>query len=88
MNILLWPERFWPHIGGIEIICKEFAENLKKLGYKITVFTTHHPERKLPDFEELGGIPVHRFNFHTSVFNNDIKLINQIVRKVSELKKI
>lgn len=86
-SILLWPERFWPHIGGIEILCRELAIKLKELGYEINIVSTHHPEKKLPDHDEFNGISVYRFHFHTSIINNDINLINKTLRELTELKK-
>jgi glycogen(starch) synthase len=58
VRIMLWSDRFWPAIGGVEMIAQLLALELHQLGYVLEVMTTRIPP--LVAEEDFHGIPVHR----------------------------
>ena len=59
MKILFIIGEFHPLIGGAQIQAKRLAEELTKLGHKITVFTSYRYGLKLN--ENINGVDVYRF---------------------------
>ena len=62
MNIAIFASAFYPHVGGVEELCRQLAHEYRRRGCGIVVFTERWP-RSLPEYEEYEGIPVHRFPF-------------------------
>lgn len=85
MRVLLCSELFLPHIGGAEVLTANFITAMQKRGHEFLILTSHSA-RDLPDFETYHGIPVHRFNFHRSLAEQDLQQINQIRKKISEIR--
>jgi glycosyltransferase involved in cell wall biosynthesis len=58
MKILFVLENYFPHIGGAEIVFKNLAEGLTKLGHEIYVVT--HKLKGTKKFEIINGVKVYR----------------------------
>lgn len=58
MRILLITEYFWPHIGGVEVVFENIAENLTRLGHEVDVVTGRVDDS--PTYEERLGVRIHR----------------------------
>ena len=58
MNILIVTEYYFPHIGGVEIVFKNLAERLTKMGHNVKVVTSR-VEGTLK-FEVINGVEVYR----------------------------
>jgi alpha-1,3-mannosyltransferase len=66
MNLLHLCRQYWPSVGGVERFMAELSARLSARGHTVEVATLNRlwgrPER-LPPFEIVAGIPVHRFPF-------------------------
>jgi glycosyltransferase involved in cell wall biosynthesis len=60
MRVLYWTDFFLPHIGGIETFGGDLIPALQARGHEVTVLTSSH-KAGLPAVEQVGSIPVHRF---------------------------
>ena len=58
MKILFVTEYYFPRIGGIEIVVREVAERLVKMGHEVHVITIKLPDTEI--YEEINGVKVHR----------------------------
>ena len=47
MRILVWPDHYWPQIGGIEVLTTRFAEAMRKRGHEI-VMVANLPDPGMP----------------------------------------
>jgi glycosyltransferase involved in cell wall biosynthesis len=63
MQILIGTDYYYPSVGGQQIVLKEIAERLVKLGHKVTVATS-----KLQNRQEnyLNGVNIQEFNIKGS----------------------
>ncbi|MFC1811649.1 glycosyltransferase family 4 protein [Thermodesulfobacteriota bacterium] len=86
MKVLLWTELFWPHIGGVEVLCTQLMTSLLKRDYEFAVATSH-TSFDLPDKDDYNDIPIYRFNFRGSLEARDLKQLTAARHKVAELKK-
>jgi glycosyltransferase involved in cell wall biosynthesis len=59
LNVALFASAFYPHIGGVEELCRQLAHEYRRRGIGVIVLTNRWP-RGLPRYEEVEGIPVHR----------------------------
>ncbi len=62
MNIALFASAFYPHVGGVEELCRQLAHEYQARGDTVAVFTERWP-RSLPAHEIYQGIPVYRLPF-------------------------
>ncbi len=62
MNIALFASAFYPHVGGVEELCRQLAHEYQARGDRVAVWTERWP-RSLPAHEIHEGIPVYRFPF-------------------------
>ncbi len=59
MRILYIIDFFHPHVGGVPTFFKNLAENVSKMGHKVTVVTAHADGTK--KFENYKGMKIYRF---------------------------
>lgn len=59
MNVAIFASAFYPHVGGVEELCRQLAHAYRRRGMGVIVLTNRWP-RTLPEFENVEGIPVHR----------------------------
>jgi len=62
MNIAIFASAFYPHVGGVEELCRQLAHAYVRAGHGCIVLTNRWP-RDLPAFEEYEGIPLYRLPF-------------------------
>jgi glycogen(starch) synthase len=86
VNVLYWTERFWPHIGGVEVLSLHLIPALQQRGYAVTVVTSHS-DLGLPDEAVCEGIPIYRFHFLTSLTNKDLGQLLAARRRLAALKQ-
>ncbi len=60
MKILFVSEYYIPHIGGVELVLKNVAERLVKLGHNVSIVTSKLPNTL--EYEEINGVKVYRVN--------------------------
>lgn len=58
MKILFVVEYYIPHLGGVEVVVKEVAERLVKLGHEAHIVTCRLPDTESK--EEINGVKIHR----------------------------
>lgn len=59
MHVLYTVHRFWPAVGGTELALMDLAQEITKLGHKVTIATSDEPGS--PEREVVKGIDVRRF---------------------------
>ena len=85
MRLLFWCSRFWPQIGGIQILSGHLLLALKARGYDLRVITQQDgPEQ--PAQELFEGIPVYRFPFWQAIEQRDGARIHSLRRQILDLK--
>lgn len=62
MNIAIFASAFYPHVGGVEELCRQLSLELMRKGHRVIILTNRWP-RSLPEYEEVDGIPVYRLPF-------------------------
>ena len=65
MRVLLVSERFWPHLGGVEIGSLQLLERLRDRGYEFEVVTS--AEKGEPELDAFQGMAVHRLPVHAAL---------------------
>jgi glycosyltransferase involved in cell wall biosynthesis len=60
LRILYISDRFWPYIGGVEVVAARLLPALVRRGHAAAVVTVHGG-LTLPDDAEFSGVEVHRF---------------------------
>src|SRR5271165_5735338 len=71
MRVLFIPSNYPPAVGGLEINVHNLAKHLKSLGHEVIVLTSKWWNWKLPSYEVIEGVPVHRTFFY--VFRGSAK---------------
>lgn len=84
MRILYWTQRFWPHIGGVEVHATRFLPQMQERGFSFAVLTSPG-ERNLPAHDCFQGIPVHRLRFEEALASRDPAHIARMRGHVTEL---
>lgn len=82
-RVLFFVETFWPALGGAEVQASRFIEAMTPRGYEFTVITSQ--EDGAPAVEEHRGVSIHRFPFKRAFQKNDVELVMEIRRQISEL---
>jgi glycosyltransferase involved in cell wall biosynthesis len=86
MRVLYWTDFFLPHIGGVETFSGDLIPALQARGHEVTVVTSSH-QPGLPAFEQVGSIPVYRFEIWEALRTSDLEKLVSIRRAVSSLKR-
>ena len=86
MKILYWTERFYPDIGGIEILSSHLIPALNKRGHQLAVVTSHNG-MQLADYEIHDDIPIYRFHFSTSLANRNLSQLIASRRQIAQFKQ-
>jgi hypothetical protein len=60
LRILYVSDRFWPYIGGVEVVAARLLPALVRRGHAAAVATVHGG-LTLPDDDTFRGVEVHRF---------------------------
>lgn len=66
MTIAFFASAFYPHVGGVEELCRQLAHQLRSRGHTVIVITNRWP-RSLPAFEMFEGIPVYSLALRANV---------------------
>lgn len=83
-RITFWSELFHPYVGGVELLARKLLPPLTERGYEVSVITSHN-DLKLPDFERLDNIEVHRLAFRKALRGGDSKEILSLVAQTRRL---
>jgi glycosyltransferase involved in cell wall biosynthesis len=69
IKILQTPIRFYPYVGGVELVSLYLSLQLIKLGYDIKVICANEPNSKLNEFK---GIKIKRLPYFFKITNTNI----------------
>ena len=86
MRVLYWVQRFWPHIGGVEVHSTRFLRAMRERGFELTVLTSPG-DRDLPAVDSFEGIPVHRMRFEAALSSADPAGIASVRRRITALRR-
>ncbi|MFH1840228.1 MAG: glycosyltransferase family 4 protein [Nanoarchaeota archaeon] len=78
MKILFVCENYLPHIGGAEIVFKNLAENMVKLGHEVSLVT--HQLKNTKKFEIINGVKVHRVDCFDSRYLFTFLSIQKVIK--------
>jgi len=71
VRILYFLERFWPLIGGVEVISARVVPELRARGHEILVVTDREHDG-LPERDEWAGVPIRRVSFLEPLRDRDL----------------
>jgi glycogen(starch) synthase len=86
VRVLYWVQRFWPHIGGVEVHATRFLPEMRRRGFELAVLTSPGP-LELPAVDAFEGIPVHRVKFEEALSSNDPARLAGVRSEVAALKR-
>jgi glycosyltransferase involved in cell wall biosynthesis len=72
LRVLYFIERFWPLIGGVEVISSDLVERLSERGHEIMVVTDQEGPW-LPEDEMFGNVRVRRVPFMQAIRERDLE---------------
>ncbi len=81
LNICFILEHYYPHVGGAEIIFKEYITRLSKLGQNVNVITSN--SGGIEGISVIDGIKVHGHKWK-SFFGHPVPNINDIEKAIQE----
>src|SRR5436305_1539597 len=84
MRILYMVERFWPYIGGVEVMAAKVLPLLSGRGHEFVVVTSRD-DPKLAEHDEFRGIPVRRLPLIDALRANDPERIVEMRTQIAEL---
>jgi glycogen(starch) synthase len=64
MNIAIFASAFYPHVGGVEELCRQLSHTYRQRGHSVCILTNRWP-RQLAAREEVEGVPVFRLAMRT-----------------------
>jgi len=79
-------ERFWPNIGGAEILGSKLLLALRERGYDFIV-VTRQDDPDSPHEEEYGGVSLYRFPFLTVLTGGNAGQVMESRQQVAKLKR-
>jgi glycosyltransferase involved in cell wall biosynthesis len=62
MKIWLIPNRYFPVIGGVEVVVDRLRHEFIDKGHNVTILTSKYP-KNLKKFEFVNGVNIYRFSF-------------------------
>ena len=86
MRVLYWVQRFWPHIGGVEVHSARFLRAMRERGFELTVLTSPG-DLDLPATDSFEGIPMHRLRFEAALSSGDPARIGSVRRRITALRR-
>jgi glycogen synthase len=86
LRVLFFVERFWPYIGGVEVISARLMPELAKRGIEYTIITSGDGDR-MPERDTYEGLEIRRLPFDDAVRSNDIEQIANVRSRFAALKK-
>ncbi|MEI8104284.1 MAG: glycosyltransferase family 4 protein [Actinomycetes bacterium] len=86
MRAIYFVERFWPHIGGVEVLSAHLLPALAARGIELTVITSRDGDT-LPEREIVNGIDVWRFRMIDALRDRDLDAIVDIRSRITTLRR-
>jgi len=86
VRVLYWVQRFWPHIGGVEVHSVRFLRAMRERGFELTVLTSPG-DLDLPAADSFEGIPLYRMRFEAALSSGDPTRIASVRRRITALRR-
>jgi glycogen(starch) synthase len=86
MKILYWTPRYWPTIGGTQVLALATIKGLAHRGHEILIATSQESVNQ-PSGDNHEGIPIRRFPFWAALSRRDPAQILTTKKAVSQMKK-
>ena len=85
-RILYWTERFWPAIGGVEVLSAHLLPDLVARGYDIEVVTSD-VEFDEPEHRSFFGVDLHRLPMRQVIEQRDMAGLRSCWEQVARIKE-
>lgn len=85
MRVLYVVERFWPLLGGVEVLSAALLRDLAARGHEVTVITGVEDHEALPERESYHGIDVHRLPLVAPLRERDLERLAAVRARVGEI---
>jgi glycogen(starch) synthase len=85
MRIALWSNTYWPHIGGVEVLIRHFAEALVERGHEVLVIV-NQDDSTHRRHESYGPIDVVRIPFEDVIRQHDTEAFLATRSEVERLR--
>jgi len=86
MRILHWTELYWPSLGGVQVLSRNWLPALQRRGHEFAVVTSQG-HRDLPDRAEYNGTPIYRFPFLKALAAKDVTWLSDLLQQVAVVKR-
>jgi glycogen(starch) synthase len=86
LRILFFNNEYWPHLGGVEVLTRNFARALRDRGHTVAIIANLSSPDQLPA-SEVEGLHVHRFAFNRALSMRDSAEIASLTAKIDALKR-
>jgi glycosyltransferase involved in cell wall biosynthesis len=87
LRVLYFVEKFWPYIGGVEVMSARMLPLLAARGIEVTVVTTRSAGDELPDRGTFQGIEVLRLPIDHALRSNDVEQVVEVKSRFAEIKR-
>jgi glycosyltransferase involved in cell wall biosynthesis len=87
LRILYFVERFWPYIGGVEVVSAQLVAELAARGHNVTVLTSRDDEELVEQETFTDGVEVHRLPLSKALRSYDVELLYAVRTKVGRLRE-
>lgn len=84
MRIMYLVDRFWPYIGGVEVMAASVLPRLRERGHEFVVVTSRD-DPKLAEHDEFRGIPVRRLPLNPALRDRDPERIAEMRDRLADL---
>ena len=86
MRVLYFVERFWPFIGGVEVMTARVLPPLARRGIEITIVTSQD-DLELPERDQIDGVAVRRLPFGDAVRSSNLDAVIEMRQRIGALRQ-
>ncbi len=86
MRVLYFVERFWPFIGGVEVMTARVLPPLARRGIEITIVTSQD-DLELPERDRIDGVEVRRLPFGDAVRTSNLDAVIEMRQRIGALPR-
>jgi glycogen(starch) synthase len=84
VRVVYLVERFWPLLGGVEVLSARLLPDLRARGHEIVVVTGREHE-SLPEEDTYAGMKVHRLPLTEPLHDRDLPSLLAVQRRVTAI---
>lgn len=86
MRVLYFVERFWPYIGGVEVVSARVLPELVRRGIDVTIVTCRD-DLNLAERDTYEGVDVRRLRMDQAMRSADVEAIAEIQAETAAIKR-